>query len=83
MNCIRATKEIQHTDTTEMHYFSRWFHCIGIVFEIHIPTNSTFSEKDFSTTITYRYYWGHGKLGRCVIQLSKFLNHTLATHNQA
>jgi hypothetical protein len=29
------------------------------------------------------YYWGHGKLGRCVIQLSKFLNHTLATHNQA
>jgi hypothetical protein len=28
------------------------------------------------------YYWGHGKLGRCVIQLSKFLNHTLATHNQ-
>jgi hypothetical protein len=26
---------------------------------------------------------GHGKLGRCVIQLSKFLNHTLATHNQA
>jgi hypothetical protein len=29
-----------------------------------------------------RYYWGHGKLGRCVIQLSKFLNHTLATHNQ-
>jgi hypothetical protein len=23
------------------------------------------------------YYWGHGKLGRCVIQLSKFLNHTL------
>jgi hypothetical protein len=30
-----------------------------------------------------RYYWGHGKLGRCVIQLSKFLNHTLATHNQA
>jgi hypothetical protein len=28
-------------------------------------------------------YWGHGKLGRCVIQLSKFLNHTLATHNQA
>jgi hypothetical protein len=30
----------------------------------------------------YSYYWGHGKLGRCVIQLSKFLNHTLATHNQ-
>jgi hypothetical protein len=30
-----------------------------------------------------RYYWGHGKLGRCVIQLSKFLNHILATHNQA
>jgi hypothetical protein len=29
-----------------------------------------------------RYYWGQGKLGRCVIQLSKFLNHTLATHNQ-
>jgi hypothetical protein len=29
-----------------------------------------------------RYYWEHGKLGRCVIQLSKFLNHTLATHNQ-
>jgi hypothetical protein len=28
------------------------------------------------------YFWGHGKLGRCVIQLSKFLNHTLATHNQ-
>jgi hypothetical protein len=28
------------------------------------------------------YYWRHGKLGRCVIQLSKFLNHTLATHNQ-
>jgi hypothetical protein len=28
------------------------------------------------------YYWGHGKLGRCVIQWSKFLNHTLATHNQ-
>jgi hypothetical protein len=28
------------------------------------------------------YYWGHRKLGRCVIQLSKFLNHTLATHNQ-
>jgi hypothetical protein len=28
------------------------------------------------------YYWGHGKLGRCVIQLSKFLDHTLATHNQ-
>jgi hypothetical protein len=27
-------------------------------------------------------YWGHGKLGRCVIQLSKFLNHTIATHNQ-
>jgi hypothetical protein len=25
---------------------------------------------------------GHGKLGKCVIQLSKFLNHTLATHNQ-
>jgi hypothetical protein len=32
--------------------------------------------------ISCRYYWGHGKLGRCVIQLSKFLNHTLATHNQ-
>jgi hypothetical protein len=32
-------------------------------------------------TFTY-YFWGHGKLGRCVIQLSKFLNHTLATHNQ-
>jgi hypothetical protein len=31
----------------------------------------------------YTYYWGHGKLGRCVIQLSKFLNHTLATHKQA
>jgi hypothetical protein len=30
-----------------------------------------------------QYYWEHGKLGRCVIQLSKFLNHTLATHNQA
>jgi hypothetical protein len=30
-----------------------------------------------------QYYWGQGKLGRCVIQLSKFLNHTLATHNQA
>jgi hypothetical protein len=30
----------------------------------------------------FLYYWGHGKLGRCVIQLSKFLNHTLATHNQ-
>jgi hypothetical protein len=29
------------------------------------------------------HYWGHGKLGRCVIQLSKFLNHTLATHNIA
>jgi hypothetical protein len=29
-----------------------------------------------------RYYWGHKKLGRCAIQLSKFLNHTLATHNQ-
>jgi hypothetical protein len=28
------------------------------------------------------YCWGHRKLGRCVIQLSKFLNHTLATHNQ-
>jgi hypothetical protein len=28
------------------------------------------------------YYWGQGKLGRCVIQLSKYLNHTLATHNQ-
>jgi hypothetical protein len=22
------------TDTTEMHYFSKWFRCIGIVFEI-------------------------------------------------
>jgi hypothetical protein len=30
----------------------------------------------------FLYYWEHGKLGRCVIQLSKFLNHTLATHNQ-
>jgi hypothetical protein len=29
------------------------------------------------------YFWGHGKLGRCVIQLSKFLYHTLATHKQA
>jgi hypothetical protein len=43
--------------------------------------------KGFLHVLIYRvysrpYYWGHGKLGRCVIQLSKFLNHTLATHNQ-
>jgi hypothetical protein len=25
---------ITYRYTTEMHYFSRWFHCIGIVFEI-------------------------------------------------
>jgi hypothetical protein len=38
--------------------------------------------KSVLKVFTMTYYWGHGKLGRCVIQLSKFLNHTLATHNQ-
>jgi hypothetical protein len=38
---------------------------------------------NFLQNLASSYYWGHGKLGRCVIQLSKFLNHTLATHNQA
>jgi hypothetical protein len=38
--------------------------------------------KSVLKVFTMTYYWGHGKLGRCVIQLSKFLNHTLATYNQ-
>jgi hypothetical protein len=48
----------------------------------HKPTCHPFVSyyrNNVSTPNTY--YWRHGKLSRCVIQLSKFLNHTLATHN--
>jgi exonuclease III len=41
------------------------------------------NEKWRKKILGWTYYWGHGKLGRCVIHLSKFPNHTLATHNQA
>jgi hypothetical protein len=47
---------------------------------IHCSLVSSSYQNNLKSDVIY--YWGHGKLGRCVIQLSKFLNHTLATHNQ-
>jgi hypothetical protein len=54
-------------------------HNLNFSFDIFLTRICSHSECWLCISV---YYWRHGKLGRCVIQLSKFLNHTLATHNQ-